>query len=179
MTGLGRTGGVNGLGRSGRGSSGSRSRGRLRPLREHPHDDGITPRRDLVGPGGVERDDHSPNAASLVLVLRRGDLGDAALLHGDRRGELRDVGAGQVHDEARRILELENRVRRRPGPLDHDLDRAVALRDVERADRVRLGGAHRNHEGAREEDCEAQEVDFHGRYSSRFIAASRGRRMTV
>ncbi len=150
-------------------------------LAEDADDDGVAARCDLVPARPLEGDDHAADGAPLVLVLRGRDGEHPRLADLDRRLDAGDVGAGEVHDEPRRVVQLEDRVGGGARPLDRELDRAVALRDVDRPDQVRLRRARpcQDREGAPEDDTgEGLRVRLHG-YSSRFSAASLGRRSTV
>ncbi len=148
---------------------------------QHPHQHRVAARRHLVAAGAVEGHDDAPHRAALVLVLGRGDAQHAALADLERGADPRDVGAGQVHHQPRRVLELEDRVGGRPGAADGELHDAVLLRHVDGLDGVGFGGVRRRagrERAGERQSCKALEVVGHG-YSSRLSGSRLGRERTV
>ena len=105
----------------------------------------VSARRDVVLRVAVERDDHAPDAAVAFVELRHRDAGDAPVVDAGGSGSFGDVGRGEVHHEACRLVELEDGVVRFGGAV-HDHARPVHL---DGRDAVHRGGSARPRRGDR------------------------------
>ena len=113
--------------------------GRCGRAGRHPHHHGVLARQDLVAGGRLEADDDASHRAPVVAVLGGRHLAHAGPSHRQGLRDRRHVGRGEVHHQARWIVELEDRVARGARAADRDLHAARRVGHADGPDDVHRG----------------------------------------